>query len=77
VIIYGGRETPANSGYADNENLYVKLPCSPCWLHNSRGDVCPHDMKCMREISPEQVFASLKKVLQRRNVTARATPVAA
>jgi ADP-heptose:LPS heptosyltransferase len=77
VIIYGGRETPANSGYADNENLYVKLPCSPCWLHNSRGDVCPHDMKCMHEITPEQVFTSVKKILLHRQNAPTANAVAA
>ncbi|MBI3881253.1 MAG: glycosyltransferase family 9 protein [Verrucomicrobia bacterium] len=77
VIIYGGRETPANSGYAENENIYVKLPCSPCWLHDSRGDVCPHDMKCMREISPEQVFERVKAVLAKRGVKPVKTTVAA
>ena len=47
VIIYGGRETPANSGYAENENLHTAIDCSPCWIHDSRGQVCPRHIECM------------------------------
>jgi ADP-heptose:LPS heptosyltransferase len=63
VIIYGGRETPDNSGYDMNENLYSNLPCSPCWLHDSCGDQCPHDLHCMQVITAEQVLASVRKIL--------------
>ncbi|MFN9545794.1 MAG: glycosyltransferase family 9 protein [Cyanobacteriota bacterium] len=65
VIIYGGRETPSNSGYLENENLYTQLPCSPCWLHDSHGDVCPYDLICMHEISADQVLLGVKKIFQR------------
>jgi ADP-heptose:LPS heptosyltransferase len=63
VIIYGGRETPQNSGYAENINLFVPMPCGPCWLHDSRGDVCPYAIACMDEISVDQVLASIREIL--------------
>ena len=66
VIIYGGRETPKNSGYAQNENLYSAMPCSPCWLHDSHGDRCPHQMKCMDDISVDQVFGACLKILKKK-----------
>jgi ADP-heptose:LPS heptosyltransferase len=65
VIIYGGRETPANSGYTTNENLYAAVECSPCWLHSSLGERCPHAMKCMHAISPTQVLAAAERLLAR------------
>jgi len=68
VIIYGGRETPENSGYDINENIYVNLPCSPCWLHDSYGDVCPHNLQCMSEITASEVFARVKKLMSQENI---------
>jgi ADP-heptose:LPS heptosyltransferase len=64
VILYGGRETPANSGYAENINLYVPMPCGPCWLHDSRGDVCPFDIECMKRISVNDVEIAVRRQLQ-------------
>ena len=32
VIIYGGREKPALTGYVANKNLYQQVRCAPCWL---------------------------------------------
>jgi ADP-heptose:LPS heptosyltransferase len=65
VIIYGGRETPRNSGYDLNENIYSNTHCSPCWLHDSLGDVCSYDIHCMNEITPQRVIISIKQVLDR------------
>jgi hypothetical protein len=62
VIVYGGRETPAQSGYSANENLYAPVPCSPCW----RQRTCPYDMRCMREISAEDVAAAVERAVARR-----------
>jgi ADP-heptose:LPS heptosyltransferase len=67
VIVYGGRETPANSGYRENINLYVKMECSPCWLHDSHGDRCTHDLECMRRITVEHVLAGCRELLRRKN----------
>jgi ADP-heptose:LPS heptosyltransferase len=63
VIIYGGRETPANSGYATNLNLYSAVPCSPCWLHESKGERCPHDLVCMNGITVAHVVAAVNELV--------------
>ena len=63
AIIYGGRETPRNSGYSTNVNLYAKVPCSPCWLHDSHGDRCAYDMQCMKDIDVNQVYKSCVDLL--------------
>jgi len=67
VIIFGGSRTPALSGYAENVNLYVDIECSPCWLHDSRGDKCPFAIKCMPMITPETVLAAVKTKLGTRS----------
>lgn len=59
VVIYGGREAPAQSGYAANVNLAGKVPCSPCWIIKN----CPHDMGCMDLIQPADVAAAVRKLL--------------
>ncbi|MBC7927689.1 MAG: hypothetical protein H7039_18745, partial [Bryobacteraceae bacterium] len=66
VIIYGGRETPLNSGYASNTNLYARVACSPCWLHDSRGDICPYEMQCMQSISAATVVGAVEQLLRRQ-----------
>ncbi len=66
VIIFGGRETPKNSGYAQNINLYSKTECSPCWLHDSHGDHCPYEVKCMQTIPPQTVIAAVDQLLAQR-----------
>jgi ADP-heptose:LPS heptosyltransferase len=69
VILFGGSRTPANAGYADNTNLFVPMPCGPCYIHQSRGETCPHGIECMNRITVEEVHdAVLKRI---RNKTAR------
>lgn len=68
VIIYGGRETPANSGYPENKNLFVPMPCGPCWLHEQKGERCPHAMACMTQITIDQVSAAVTEVVARHPV---------
>jgi len=55
VIVYGGRETPSQSGYSCNENLYSAVSCSPCWRLNS----CPYERKCLQMISAADVITAL------------------
>lgn len=55
VVIYGGFTAPWQTGYAANVNLYNPVPCAPCWLETK----CPHQKKCMEEITPEQVVAAI------------------
>ena len=63
IIIYGGRETPQNSGYEENINLTNPIECSPCWIHTTEGDICPYDNKCMKEISPATVLEEIRKFI--------------
>lgn len=59
VIIFGGREHPAESGYPDNENLYSSLPCAPCW----RRSGCEHERVCLSSISPAEVAQAVRRTL--------------
>jgi hypothetical protein len=64
VVIYGGREDPARSGYSANENLYWSGPCSPCWLR----DDCDYDRVCMTEILPEHVIGAVRRQAERHEI---------
>jgi hypothetical protein len=61
VIIYGGRETPAITGYVANKNLYNQVRCAPCWLRNA----CDFNRKCMDMISVDQVVAATAEQISR------------
>ena len=63
VIIWGGRLKPEQIGYPCFENVTVDLECSPCWLPNA----CPHDLKCMREISSKCVIDACEKILSQKD----------
>jgi ADP-heptose:LPS heptosyltransferase len=65
VIIFGGSRTAGNLGYSENENLYEKTECSPCWIHRSKGEVCGHEMKCMTQITPDRVLAAFHRLRAR------------
>lgn len=60
VVVFGGREHPAQSGYSGNENLFTAMECSPCWLWNR----CPYDRECLSRITPEDVIAAVDRVLE-------------
>ena len=59
VIVYGGRETPAQSGYPCNVNLYSPVRCSPCWRLNT----CPYDRACLAMIGVDEVVHGLEAQL--------------
>jgi ADP-heptose:LPS heptosyltransferase len=61
VIIYGGREKPAQTGYVANKNLYSQVRCAPCWLRNP----CDFDRKCMDMITPQHVIAAAAEQIAR------------
>ena len=61
VIIYGGREKPAQTGYVANKNLYSQVRCAPCWLRNP----CDFNRKCMDMITVEQVIAAAADQISR------------
>ena len=65
VIVYGGRETPAQSGYRCNENLYSAVHCSPCWRLNT----CPYDRMCLEKIHVYDVIEALDRQVARFGTT--------
>jgi ADP-heptose:LPS heptosyltransferase len=67
VIIFGGSHTPKNAGYRQNINLFVKMPCGPCWIHESRGERCAHNLECLRKISASEVYAAIMQLRSVRN----------
>jgi ADP-heptose:LPS heptosyltransferase len=70
VIIYGGREDPAISGYPCNMNLRGEVPCAPCWLRSR----CDHERACMSKIAPDDVIqAVLRQRLADRTALATHT----
>jgi ADP-heptose:LPS heptosyltransferase len=62
VIIFGGSRTPENVGYRQNINLFVKMPCGPCWIHENRGERCKHGLECLRKISVSQVYDAIMQM---------------
>lgn len=61
VIVYGGRELPTQSGYSAFVNLQRSPACSPCWLWHR----CDHDMRCMTDITADEVAAAALQQLAR------------
>ncbi|MDB4947864.1 MAG: hypothetical protein JWM27_513 [Gemmatimonadetes bacterium] len=67
VIVYGGREHPSQSGYAENPNLCSPVPCSPCWLWSR----CDFGRMCLDRITADDVVAALNEVLEARDDSGR------
>jgi hypothetical protein len=61
VVVYGGRETPMQSGYPCNENLYSPVACSPCWRLNS----CPYGRVCLDMVGIDDVVEALERQVAR------------
>ena len=59
AIVFGGRETPALTGYIANENLFTPLPCSPCWQRSR----CDFNRECMQQITVDAVLAAAETQL--------------
>ena len=65
TITFHGQTLPARSG-AVNYNAISMCSfeeCSPCDINLNKGIVCKYP-KCMYNISPEQVFEKVKKILK-------------
>jgi ADP-heptose:LPS heptosyltransferase len=62
VIIFGGSRTPENTGYRRNTNLFVKMPCGPCWIHENRGEHCAYNLECLWKISASDVYAAIMQL---------------
>ena len=63
LAIVSGYESPECSAYPRRTALYHTVPCSGCWLR----EPCPHDLKCLRAISVEEVFATAQRLLGESN----------
>jgi ADP-heptose:LPS heptosyltransferase len=64
TVIYGGRISPAVTGYAGNRNLYTDLQCSGCWLTGHPGSECPHNLACLDAISVSDVLDAAAGLLR-------------
>ncbi|MBI4623784.1 MAG: glycosyltransferase family 9 protein [Verrucomicrobia bacterium] len=61
TIVYGGRETPALTGYSCNINVTCTPACSPCWQRAH----CDYNRICMTEISTDMVTTAIERLLAR------------
>lgn len=60
LVIYGGAEHPAISGYGENINLYSLIDCASCWME----EACSH-LTCMQMWPPERVLRLVMEALDR------------
>jgi ADP-heptose:LPS heptosyltransferase len=63
VIIYGGLVSPESSAYEENCNITNTIHCSPCFNSDMKIGDCD-SMQCMKQITPEKVIDSVKKMLE-------------
>lgn len=66
TLVFFGPETPAlYSPLAPNIHcLYTALSCSPCLTaYNHRNSPCDGDNQCLKRITPEQVLAKARELL--------------
>ncbi|HWB58210.1 MAG TPA: glycosyltransferase family 9 protein [Chthoniobacteraceae bacterium] len=68
VIIHGASRPPESLGYRGNINLAVKIPCGPCWIHESRGERCAHGLECLRKITAGEVRDAILRLARERNI---------
>jgi hypothetical protein len=59
VIVYGGREPAAISGYSCNANLESRPSCSPCW----QNEKCEHNRECLSAITVGDVVGEVRCML--------------
>lgn len=62
IIIFGGSRPVECFGYNENTNLSSTPTCSPCWIHDGY-ETCTHMMKCMNNISKENVLDAVSSIL--------------
>ncbi len=66
TIIFFGPETPVLYKSLGNNtySFHRALPCSPCLTaYNHRASPCDGDNQCLKQISPEQVLAKAREML--------------
>jgi len=60
VIINGGFQPPVLSRHPRSHHFFSNIECAPCLKWD---EICPHDMKCMKIIKPEDVNVKIKEIL--------------
>ncbi|MGH8498199.1 MAG: glycosyltransferase family 9 protein [Methylococcales bacterium] len=73
TIIFFGPETPALYGsHSPNAHfLFTGLSCSPCLTaYNHRNSPCDGDNLCLKRITPEQVFAKAREMIEQASGSA-------
>jgi len=59
IILHSGYEPLYMASYEENDNILVKVDCSPCGLKI----VCPYDNKCMNLIEVQNVYNRIVNTL--------------
>jgi glycosyltransferase involved in cell wall biosynthesis/ADP-heptose:LPS heptosyltransferase len=74
VGIYGGHETVAewSPPFGDSIVLSVDKACSPC--HIGARSQCPFGMACLEEITVDDVYNAVKKMVERPSIALEAAP---
>ncbi len=67
VSIFGPVDEKIYGPYPPDSQKHIvitkDLPCRPCY-QNFRLEPCPYNLRCLREISAEEVFEAVKKLLK-------------
>ncbi|MGE0703704.1 MAG: glycosyltransferase family 9 protein [Vicinamibacterales bacterium] len=66
TIVLFGPETPLLYGPLSSNSycFHLGIPCSPCLTaYNHRTSPCDGDNQCLKQISPEEVFAKAREML--------------
>lgn len=61
IVINGGYALPSMTKHAKSRHFYSNIECAPCMTPYEK---CPHDMKCMKIITPEKVNKEIIEVLK-------------
>jgi heptosyltransferase-2 len=65
VTLFGPTHIPWTETYYPRAvHLQKKVVCGPCQLR-----VCPYDHRCMRLLSPAEVFMAAEELLERQSAT--------
>jgi len=68
LILQSGFATFDYWAYVYNyDHLEIDVPCRPCWIDRlliSQGNFCPHDHKCMKEITVDMVFEEVREKIK-------------
>ena len=64
IVALFGPTNPARTGpHSDRSRvIQLPLPCAPCYFRRARQ--CPHDLRCMRQITPQKVLDTLTELME-------------